>query len=540
MLDACLTTSRPRGFALEEGSARKESNVTEAWFRFETDAAECRGHLRLKDGRCWTLMTAALGLKGHLERTGQQRERGVQHGALPGRMSWAERRRQREQALAEEEPPYCLIIGGGQGGMILAARLATLDVPTLVIDRHAHPGDAWRHRYDALCLHDTVWANHLPYMPFPPNWPVYTPKDRMGDWLDSYARAMDLDLWTSTEAHHASYDACRGEWRVQASRAGQPVTLCPKHLVIATGMSGAPATPTYPGVELFAGAQMHSSQYRNGSDFRGKRCVVIGSNNSAHDICADLWEHGADVTMVQRSSTLVIRAESSVKFLSSKLYSEEALLNGIGTEQADFIGASRPYAMLAALHREIYREIQQHDATFYEGLRKAGFLLDFGEDDTGHLLKYLRRGSGYYIDVGASQLIIDGAIQLCSGVRPRRILPDAVELDDGSILEADLIVYATGFEPMEGWIERLISPEVARKVGRVWGLGSGTHRDPGPWSGELRNMWKPTGQEGLWMQGGNLQQARFFSRLLALQIKARMEGTRMTVYDPRAFNEVTV
>jgi putative flavoprotein involved in K+ transport len=142
------------------------------------------------------------------------------------------------------------------------------------------------------------------------------------------------------------------------------------------------------------------------------------------------------------------------------------------------------------------------------------------------------RGAGYYIDVGASQLIIDGEIAVKSGVEIDHLTEDTVVMADGTILPADLIVYATGYGPMNDWAAELISPAVADKVGPCWGLGSDTAKDPGPWEGELRNMWKPTRQEALWFQGGNLQQARHFSRYTALQIKARMEGVPTPVYRP--------
>ena len=143
---------------------------------------------------------------------------------------------------------------------------------------------------------------------------------------------------------------------------------------------------------------------------------------------------------------------------------------------------------------------------------------------------YLRRGSGYYIDVGASELIADGRIALKSGVGIDRLTEDTVVLSDGSELPADLVVYATGYGSMTGWAEALISPEVAEAVGPCWGLGSDTTQDPGPWEGELRNMWKPTRQTGLWFHGGNLAQSRHYSRYLALQLKARMEGIDTPVY----------
>jgi putative flavoprotein involved in K+ transport len=144
-------------------------------------------------------------------------------------------------------------------------------------------------------------------------------------------------------------------------------------------------------------------------------------------------------------------------------------------------------------------------------------------------MKYLRRGSGYYIDVGAGDLVADGRVRLVHG-QVRELTEDAVVLEDGTELPADLVVYATGYGSMSGWLDDLISPEVASKVGKVWGLGSGTTKDPGPWEGEQRNMWKPTQQPGLWFHGGNLHQSRYYSLYLALQLKARLEGLPTPVY----------
>ncbi|MCQ4159863.1 NAD(P)/FAD-dependent oxidoreductase [Roseomonas sp. GC11] len=532
-----LAAAAPRGLRLWPGSARMEGGVLEGWFRFETAQGRGRGHVRLRGGRCWTLFTGLEALAGFEEPLGPRRAPGTHHGAFPGRRGWGEQRAAGRAALGRETQPFCLIIGGGQAGVTLGARLKMLSVPFLIIDAQERPGDAWRQRYESLCLHDPVWANHLPYLPFPQHWPVFTPKDMMGDWIEAYARIMDLDMWCGTRALSAGRDEAAGAWRVTVERREggrtERLQLHPRHLVIATGMSGAPALPAYPGRERFRGEQCHSSEYRSGAAYAGKRCVVIGSNNSAHDICADLWEHGAEVTMLQRSSTLVVRAETVMRFISGKLFSQAAEESGLTTEEADFILAARPFALHAALQKSIYAEIRRHDAAFYAGLERAGFLLDFGEDETGHSLKYLRRGSGYYIDVGASELVIRGDIRLCSGAAVRAVTEEGLALEDGRHLPADLIVYATGYDPMEGWIARLISPEVAARVGPVWGLGSGTRRDPGPWAGELRNMWKPTRQEGLWLHGGNLQQARFYSRILALQLKARLAGLATPVHDPR-------
>jgi putative flavoprotein involved in K+ transport len=305
--------------------------------------------------------------------------------------------------------------------------------------------------------------------------------------------------------------------------------LKPKQLVMATGMSGKARMPEFPGMDTFKGDQHHSSQHPGPDKYKGKKAVVVGSNNSAHDICAALWEHEADVTMVQRSSTHIVRSDTLMDVGLGALYSEEAVANGVTTEKADLIFASLPYAILHEFQIPAYAEMKERDAEFYEGLEKAGFWLDWGDDDSGLFMKYLRRGSGYYIDIGASQLIIDGQIKLKRG-QVVEVVEDGVILDTGDKLEADLIVYATGYNSMNGWVADLMGQDMADRVGKVWGLGSDTTKDPGPWEGEQRNMWKPTQAEALWFHGGNLHQSRHYSQFLSLQIKARMEGIDTPVY----------
>jgi putative flavoprotein involved in K+ transport len=212
------------------------------------------------------------------------------------------------------------------------------------------------------------------------------------------------------------------------------------------------------------------------------------------------------------------------------LYSEEAVASGITTGKADLIFASVPYRILHEFQIPLYAKMKERDAEFYRKLEARGFMLDWGPDESGLFMKYLRRGSGYYIDVGASDLVIDGSIKLVSGRQVERLSETGVVLDDGTELPADLVVYATGYGSMNGWAADLISQEVADKVGKVWGLGSDTPKDPGPWEGEQRNMWKPTQVEALWFHGGNLHQSRHYSQFLALQLKARKEGLSTPVY----------
>ncbi len=528
MLEATMPNSAPVNFAIQ-GEGSDANGVTEAWFTFETATGRGRGHLRLIGGKAWTLLTTLQELKGFEEKKGESRPKGVQHGAYRDRKSWLEARQDEERTLGFAEQPYVVVIGGGQAGIILGARLRKLGVPTIIVEKNPRPGDSWRNRYKSLCLHDPVWYDHLPYLPFPDDWPVFSPKDKIGDWLESYTKLMELNYWADTECKAARWDSARQEWQVTVQHKGESVTLRPKHLVFATGMSGVPNLPDYPGMADFEGTQVHSSQYKSGEDWRGKRALVVGSNNSAHDICADLWEHGAEVTMVQRSSTHVARSETLMDLALGGLYLESAVKSGIDTATADLIFASLPYKALPPLQVPVYQQMKERDAEFYARLEKAGFKLDFGDDDSGLFLKYLRRGSGYYIDVGASELVAKGSIQLKNGAI-ERVTESGLAMQDGSELHADLIVWATGYGSMNGWVAQLIDKATADRLGKCWGLGSGTTKDPGPWEGELRNMWKPTQVPNLWMQGGNLHQNRHYSLCLALQLKARLENIPTPVY----------
>ncbi len=540
MLEQRLADVVPADWTVDaEEHAAHAKGITEGFFTFDTAVARGHGYVRLKDGLIWTLLTAMHELKGHEEPKGNARPMGARHGAEQGEPTWAEEREAEQAELGITTQPYVLIIGGGQGGIALGARLRQHGVPALIVEKNARPGDSWRKRYKSLCLHDPVWYDHLPYIKFPDNWPVFSPKDKIGDWLEMYAKVMELNFWGATEAKQASYDETTQTWTVDVERDGERVTLQPKHLVLATGMSAKPNVPGFPGQDIFTGIQQHSSEHRGPDDMAGKQVAVVGSNNSAHDICAALAENGVDVTMIQRSSTHISKSDSLMKHALGPLYSEEAVARGITTEKADLINASIPYGLAPEFQKPAFDTIREEDADFYQALEDAGFMLDFGADDSGLFMKYLRRASGYYIDVGASQLIIDGEIKLESGSQVEALTENSVVLEDGREIQADAVIYATGYGSMNGWAADLISQDVADKVGKVWGLGSDTPKDPGPWEGEQRNMWKPTQQDNLWFHGGNLAQSRHYSHYLALQLKARMASICTPVYGLQETNHLS-
>ena len=533
LLEANLDRVDPSGFALTE-PADEAGGVVTAWFAFETSTGRGNGLLRLKEeegrDKAWTFLTTLHELKGHEEPRGTHRPMGAEHGASKDRRTWKEKRQAEAESLGSTTQPYVLVIGGGQGGIALGSRLRQLGVPTLVVDKHPRPGDQWRNRYKSLCLHDPVWYDHLPYLKFPDNWPVFAPKDKIGDWLESYVKVMEVPYWSSTTATSATWSEETGEWTVQVEREGMPLTLRPKQLVFATGMSGKARMPEIAGTDVFRGDVHHSSAHPGPDAYRGKKAVVIGSNNSAFDICGALWENDVDVTMVQRSSTHIVKSDSLMEIGLGDLYSERAVASGVTTEKADMIFASLPYRILHDVPDPGVRG---------DGRAGQGLLRPPGE---GRVLARLgRRRVGAVHEVPAARLRLlhrrrrgrpggeRRRASSCSG-QVDHLTEDAVVLEDGTTLPADVVVFATGYNSMNGWVADLIDQETADRLGKVWGLGSDTTKDPGPWEGEQRNMWKPTQVDNLWMHGGNLHQSRHYSLYLALQLKARYEGIDTPVY----------
>ncbi|CAE8647118.1 unnamed protein product, partial [Polarella glacialis] len=509
------------------GRIRHGSRPVSGWLNVSTKTARgtARVHLhRGDDGadRCSVLFTSMSELKGFEEATGPRRPCGH---ATDKAASEAEHRCNRTAAAHEE--PYVLIIGGSQSGLMLAARLKNLQVPTLVVDKLAKPGDSWRNRYNSLHLHDPIWVCHMPYLPFPSHFPVYLSKDRYADWLDTYRQVMDINFQGGTAVTHASYSASKEEWEVEVRRGGETSFVRPKHVVFATGSASMPSIPSFPGLESFQGPVLHSSQFAgceaDDPAWKGKRCVIVGSNTSAHDVAQDLCEHGAEVTMLQRSATCVLKTQRIREMCAGGGYSEEAEAGGMDVEQADLQDESMPYVLREAAFRGWVQGVKEQDAKYYQQLQEVGWQQDWGEDGTGPYMMFIRKFCGYYFDIGASQLLIDGRVSLQPRAEIAEVRPRTVVLTNGTELACDMLVLATGYKGMTDWLTKLISPETAKAVGPIWGLGSGLRGDPGPYDGELRNMWKPTAQPGLWFHGGNIKLSRFFSLHLALQLKARYE-----------------
>ena len=447
----------------------------EAIFRFETAQGPGAGVVRFAgerdssgDPRAWTLLTALEALDA---------------AAMP-------------RSAGDE--PAVLVVGGGQAGLSIGAQLAQRGIAARIVDRWPRVGDCWRRRYHALKLHNQVHVNHLPGRRFPADFPTYIPKDLLADWFESYAEAMALDYWTGTEFKGGTYDEAGQRWSAIVERDGEPRELHPRHIVMATGASGIPNLPDIPALKAFRGKVIHASQYQEGSAWRGRKAVVIGTGTSGHDIAQDLHSSGAQVTLVQRSPTLVIECDPSAQLVYS-LYSE-----GPPLEDCDLLTVSVPLAVSKKAHQLATAHAKQLDKPLLDALEAKGFRLSDGDEGTGWQFLYLTRGGGYYFNVGCSNLIVEGKIAF----HPFSEL-------DGCLEKADLVVLATGYQGQEATVRKLFGAQVAARVGPIWGFGE---------EQELRNMFTRTAQSGLWFIAGSFAQCRIYSKYLALQIQASEAG----------------
>jgi len=486
--------------------SRADKIVIEVILTFENKFGKCEGIVRLYNDeqenrklKAWSLLTALDELN-----TKETNNKNLYEYNIKG-PNWLDLRN--EDKLYKDRDPEVIIVGCGQAGLSIASRLKQQNIDTLVIDKHERVGDNWRKRYHSLKLHNQVHVNHLPYMPFPPTWPTYLPKDKLAGWFEYYAESMELNVWTSTTFLDAQYDENKKKWNAKIKLSDGSIKLMrPKHIVMAIGVSSIPNRVKILGIDNFQGELMHSSDYMNGKDYKGKNVVVFGTGTSAHDVAQDLYVHGANVKIIQRSPSMVVNVEPSAQ-LPYQLYSE-----GLSTDDCDLITIASPLAVLKKTHQMLTEKTSKIDKPLLDKLKNIGFKLDYGQDNTGWQFKYLTRGGGYYFNVGASDLIADGKIKVIQFSDILDFTNSGIKMKSDDEFQIDLMITATGYKGQEYVVENLFGKSVSDKIGPIWGFDEDTQ--------ELRNMWMQTKQPGLWFHAGSLAQCRIFSKFLALQIKA--------------------
>ena len=485
---------------------RGGKSVIEVILKFNTKFGECEGVVRLYEDyeeqrtfKAWSLLTA-------LSELNDSNNKKIENyrNTLEG-PNWLDNRN--KDRLFNNREPEVIVVGSGQAGLSIASRLKQQDIDTLIVDKNERVGDNWRNRYHSLKLHNQTHVNHLPYMPFPSTWPTYIPKDKLAGWFEYYVESMELNVWTNTKFVGAEYNENKNYWNVRLKLSDGTIKIMkPKHIVMAVGVSSVPNRIKLPGINNYKGKVIHSADYDNGKEYNRKNVLVYGTGTSAHDVAQDLYAHGANVKIVQRSPSMVVNVEPSAQ-LPYQLYSE-----GPNTEDCDLITISTPLQVLKKTHQLLTEKTKNIDKPLLDKLKKVGFKLEYGEENSGWQFKYLTRGGGYYFNVGASDLIADGKIKVIQFSDIEKFISSGIETKSGEKFNIDMMVTATGYKGQEYVVEELFGKSVVDKIGPIWGFDDERQ--------ELRNMWMQTKQPGLWFHAGSLAQCRIFSKFLALQIKA--------------------
>ncbi|KAI6691035.1 hypothetical protein NL676_027863, partial [Syzygium grande] len=214
-----------------------------------------------------------------------------------------QRRTKSSMDKANEKEVVVAIVGTGPSGLATAACLNRLGIANIVLEREDCSASLWRKRsYDRLKLHLAKQVCELPHMPFPSNSPKFVPRDQFIEYLDNYKSGFEIKLYCQWSVESASYDNRIGKWRIVARNtgSGEDEVYVAEFLVVASGESSEGVIPEVDGLASFGRAAMHSSECRNGREFRGKNVLVVGCGNSGMEIAHDLWSYGANTSIVAR------------------------------------------------------------------------------------------------------------------------------------------------------------------------------------------------------------------------------------------------
>ncbi|KAJ6541796.1 hypothetical protein B0H19DRAFT_1174664 [Mycena capillaripes] len=406
-----------------------------------------------------------------------------------------------------------LVVGGGHAGLSISAYLKFLGLDFAMVEKQPAIGDSWAKRYDSTTLHTTRIFSGLPFIPFPSDYPLYVPAKLISPYYAKYVQDLQLPAYPGRECVSAVWDDAQTQWTVTLEGTSGTEVVAARNIVFAVGIGGRrPIIPDFPGRDSFLGESMHSGTYKDASSWAGKRVAIVGSSTTACDIAQDCSRAGADPVMVQRGPTRIY-PQAHISAVQAIFWNAE-----IPAEVGDVMSSEDPVVLQATLSALVMNNFKNdHDPEYYESLSRAGFLATV--EGSVHQQIYCRSGA-HYPDIGACGAIARGEIKVKSDAKIEGITPTGIAFSDGTNLDVDVIVYATGFEKdARIAVAEIIGAEQAASLEPVWGLDT---------EGEVRGCWRPTGHDHIWFQGGELQTMRYYGKFLALQIAAEVAKIRPT------------
>lgn len=418
----------------------------------------------------------------------------------------------------EANPYDAIVVGAGMAGLSMCGRLQALGISYIALESYTEIGGNWTERYESVKLHTSRASGQ---MPFETTWaaeeyPYFLSGKQLAEGYQRHVKKYGLNVQTSSRVEKASWHEQDRLWTVTVRSKKGPESMTARHLVLAIGAGGSvPKLPALSGRKEFQGEVLHSVDYRTASSWKGRNGVIIGTANTAHDIAEDMLAAGLNsVTMVQRNATPVMPI-SYYRHALDGVYNDE-----IPTEKSDRMWLSAtPAPITRLLILQLMTHLASQDSDYFDALDRVGFRNE-RVCDLSHIL-FERRG-GHYLDIGTSAKVAQGLIKMKSDSSLTGFSQHGLNFSDGSTLDADIVVFATGFEGnVRVMAAKLLDGDVIDK------MDDSFHFDA---EGELIGVWKPMEQPNVWYAGGDIGQARFFSRFLALEIKADLEGAAFRPY----------
>ncbi|KIW38510.1 uncharacterized protein PV06_09466 [Exophiala oligosperma] len=424
----------------------------------------------------------------------------------------------------ESEPYECVVIGAGFAGLCLSARLHALHVRYITLEKNERVGDNWRQRYESATFHTGRPMSDFPLGGvFTEDDPYYLNQKDLARGYETFAQKHHLNLQNNSTLRTASWDEDGKLWTLRILYGSRETEIQTRHFVLAIGGAGqTPKMPHLADKEKFKGTAVHSARYKSSKGFAGKKGVVVGTANTGHDVAEDMLAEGlSSVTMVQRGATRTLMFIFFQQVNINVLFSQN---KDMPIEVSDRGAMGLPNVIIRQMNRLGYKTLSSQEPNRYDALEKAGFRIDRNVD----IWKILcGKQGGHYVDVGTSKKIGDGLIKIKNDSSLVYFDETGLAFSNGSRLDADLVVFCTGFEnDVREQAVSIVGPRTGELLDDYFDTDE---------EGEIIGAWRPHRQQGIWYTGGGAHLGRFFSRFLALQIKADVVGTPLSVYKQETF-----
>jgi len=337
-----------------------------------------------------------------------------------------------------------IIIGAGPAGLAVAGRMRKANLDFEVLEQTDKIAWSWHNHYDRLLLHTVKQLSHLPHLPFPEDYPLYVPRQKLVDYLESYAKHFNIKPQFNSTVN--SIKNIEGSWQISTNESKNFIA---DNVIIATGVNRVPHVPVWKGQDNFKGEIVHSRNYKNAKPFKNQKVLVIGMGNTGAELALDLSENNIETTLAVRSPITIVPRDVNgrpVQLTAKKL---AKIPFGIG----DWLGTQ-------------IRKVIIGDLTKY------GVPLS-----KKHPTVQLREtGKTPVIDLGTVEHIKQGKIKIIQKIN--EFYSNGVVLENGEKREFDTIILATGYrakvedfvENVEGLLDKYQVPKTPIGEGKQKGL----------------------------------------------------------------------